>query len=124
MLRRILSTIMLVASIAVVVMVFNPGEAEAKDVWAYTAPNQEYSVYVVSEYVRVTSDNTLKCRTKTVRGMEYDIGGWEFKKNGEVYYYRVCESQSKNGLVPVEGKWYVLDANEMISVYNACVDCL
>ena len=124
MLRRILSAIMMVATMVTLSMVFNPSEAEAKDIWAYTAPNQEYSVYVVSEYVKVTPNNTLKCRTKTVRGMSYDIDGWEFKINGDVYYYRACESQSKNGLVPVEGKWYILDSNEMISVYNVCVDCL
>lgn len=124
MLRKYLVAIVMVLAMVTAVQLFAPVEAEAKDVWAYTAPNQEYTVYVISDSVRMTANNTLRCRTKTVRSMEYDITGWELKQSGDDYYYRVCESMGKRGLAPVEGKWYLLDSEEMFMVFNTCADIL
>lgn len=124
MIKRFLTTLVMVLTIVTTLQVYNPGEAEAKDVWAYAAPNQEYTVYVISESVRMTANNTLRCRTKTVRSMEYDITGWELKQSGDDYYYRVCESEGKGGLVPFEGKWHILDSEEMYCVFNTCADIL
>ena len=124
MLKKIISALIIMAAMVIGVQMSNIQPAEAKDVWAYTAPNQEYTVYVMSESVRMTANNTLRCRTKTVRGMGYDITGWELKNSGDDYYYRVCESEGKGGLVPFEGKWHVLDSEEMFRVFNTCADIL
>lgn len=124
MLKKIISALIIMAAMVIGVQMSNIQPAEAKDVWAYTAPNQEYTVYVMSESVRMTANNTLRCRTKTVRGMGYDITGWELKNSGDDYYYRVCESEGKGGLVPFEGKWHVLDSEEMFMVFNTCADIL
>ena len=124
MLKKIISALIIMAAMVIGVQMSNIQPAEAKDVWAYTASNQEYTVYVMSESVRMTANNTLRCRTKTVRGMGYDITGWELKNSGDDYYYRVCESEGKGGLVPFEGKWHVLDSEEMFMVFNTCADIL
>ena len=124
MLKKIISALIIMAAMVIGVQMSNIQPAEAKEVWAYTAPNQEYTVYVMSESVRMTANNTLRCRTKTVRGMGYDITGWELKNSGDDYYYRVCESEGKGGLVPFEGKWHVLDSEEMFMVFNTCADIL
>ena len=124
MLKKIISALIIMAAMVIGVQMSNIQPAEAKDVWAYTAPNQEYTVYVMSESVRMTANNTLRCRTKTVRGMGYDITGWELKNSGDDYYYRVCESEGKGGLVPFEGKWHVLDSEEMFMIFNTCADIL
>ena len=124
MLKKIISALIIMAAMVIGVQMSNIQPAEAKDVWAYTAPNQEYTVYVMSESVRMTANNTLRCRTKTVRGMGYDITGWELKNSGDDYCYRVCESEGKGGLVPFEGKWHVLDSEEMFMVFNTCADIL
>ena len=124
MLKKIISALIIMAAMVIGVQMSSIQPAEAKDVWAYTAPNQEYTVYVMSESVRMTANNTLRCRTKTVRGMGYDITGWELKNSGDDYYYRVCESEGKGGLVPFEGKWHVLDSEEMFMVFNTCADIL
>ena len=124
MLKKIISALIIMAAMVIGVQMSNIQPAEAKDVWAYTAPNQEYTVYVMSESVRMTANNTLRCRTKTVRGMGYDITGWELKNSGDDYYYRVCESEGKGGLVPFEGKWHVLDSEEMFRIFNTCADIL
>ncbi|WP_276840417.1 hypothetical protein [Anaerovibrio lipolyticus] len=124
MVKRILAVLVMQLTLITAMQVVSTGNAEARDVWAYTAPNQQYTVYVISESVGFTANNTLKCRTKTVRGMEYELAGWELKQSGDDYYYRVCESESKKGLVPVEGTWYLLDSEEMLCVFNTCADCL
>ena len=124
MLKKIVSSLIVMVAMVTMVQMSNISKAEARDVWAYTAPNQAYTVYVISESVGFTANNTLKCRTKTVRGMEYDLTGWELRQNGEIYQYRVCESEGKCGLVPVEGTWYLLDSEEMFCVFNTCADCL
>lgn len=124
MIRKIFPTLIIMLAMVTAVQICKPSKAEAEDVLAYTAPNMEYTVYVISESVGFTDNGTLKCRTKTVRGMEYDITGWELKKDGDIYYYRICESEGIRGLAPVEGKWRVLDSEEMLRVFSTCVDCL
>ena len=124
MLKKIVSSLIFMVAMVTMVQMSDISKAEAKDVWAYTAPNQAYTVYVISESVGFTANDTLKCRTKTVRSMEYDLTGWELRQNGDIYQYRVCESEGKRGLVPVEGTWHLLDSEEMFCVFNTCAECL
>ena len=124
MLKKIVSSLIVMVAMVTMVQMSDISKAEARDVWAYTAPNQAYTVYVISESVGFTANDTLKCRTKTVRGMEYELSGWELRQNGDIYQYRVCESESKRGLVPFEGTWHLLDSEEMFCVFNTCAECL
>ena len=124
MLKKIVSSLIVMVAMVTMVQMSDISKAEARDVWAYTAPNQAYTVYVISESVGFTANDTLKCRTKTVRSMEYDLTGWELRQNGDIYQYRVCESESKRGLVPFEGTWHLLDSEEMFCVFNTCAECL
>ena len=126
MLKKVFSAIVLMAVVFITSQGLQPATAEAADVWAYGNNRQGYNVYVMSETVKVTANNTIKCRTKTVRAMEYDVTGWEFAKdNNDNYYYRVCESEGKGGLRPFEGEWHDLSvAPEMIQVLQVCIDCL
>ena len=124
MIRKIFPILIIMLAMVTAVQICKPSKAEAEDVLAYTAPNMEYTVYVISESVGFTANDTLKCRTKTVRGMEYELSGWELRQNGDIYQYRVCESESKRGLVPFEGTWHLLDSEEMFCVFNTCAECL
>lgn len=109
---------------AAIILVSGYTAAEAEDVWAYSAPDKEFSIYVISESVSMTPDNTIKCRTKAVSGEGTDITGWEFTKKDDKYFYRVCESEGDNGLVAVEGPWYDLNSKEMASVLVTSVNCM
>ena len=101
--------------------VFAVKQAHAQDV--YAATNQGADVYVMTHTIRWSGDKRFNVRTKSVRRYEYDVEGWEFVYTNGDWKYRLSESQSKNGLVPVNSPQYsVASSPVMGAVLNICLN--
>ena len=96
-------------------------QAHAQDV--YAATSQGADVYVMTHTIRWSGDKKFNVRTKSVRRSEYDVEGWEFVYTNGDWKYRLSESQSKNGLVPVNSPQYsVASSPVMGAVLNICLN--
>ena len=96
-------------------------QAHAEDVYAGT--NRGADVYVMTHTIRWSGDKKFNVRTKSVRRSEYDVEGWEFVYTNGDWKYRLSESQSKNGLVPVNSPQYsVASSPVMGAVLNICLN--
>ena len=59
MLKKVFSAIVLMAVVFITSQGIQPAAAEAADVWVYGNSRQGYNVYVMSETVKVTANNTI-----------------------------------------------------------------
>ena len=89
-------------------------QAHAEDVYAGT--NRGADVYVMTHTIRWSGDKKFNVRTKSVRRSEYDVEGWEFVYTNGDWKYRLSESQSKNGLVPVNSPQYSVASSPVMGV--------
>ena len=97
-------------------------QAHAEDVYAGTAQGGG-NIYVMTHTIRWSGDKKFNVLTKSVRRSEYDVEGWEFVYTNGDWKYRLSESQSKNGLVPVNSPQYSVASSPVMGVVlNICLN--